>query len=297
MGELHVIDLDQPRTGYRRFLSCQVYTGPELTFIVDPGPRSTAGHLIASLKQLGVKRIDLILLTHIHLDHGGCVAEVIDAFPRAKVFCHEKGGAHVVQPGRLWQGSQKVLGDVAEMYGKPFPVPASSLVAADALYEREIQVIPTPGHAPHHLSFVHDSILFAGEAFGTTVPLVSGKLYLRPATPPRFFLEQAVESLDRLLALEREPARTAFAHWGVKDGAFHYAMSARDQLELWVELVRNLASGGMEDLEQRLFDRLMEVDPLYGQGRFDELDDDLKERERSFLGNTLAGMLGYVRDH
>jgi glyoxylase-like metal-dependent hydrolase (beta-lactamase superfamily II) len=293
--QLHVIDLDQPRTGYRKFLSCIVRRDEDLTFIVDPGPRSTAGHLLASLKQLGVKKIDLILLTHIHLDHGGCVAEVIDAFPGARVFCHEIGAKHVAYPSKLWKGSQMVLGEVAEMYGRPHPVPESCMIDAVDLELRDIQVIPTPGHAPHHVSFLHDGVLYAGEALGTTVPLPSGKLYLRPATPPKFFLEQALESLDEILALEREPRLTVFAHYGVQEGAFFYAVSAREQLKLWVDTVSELVAESTANLQQRLFDRLMEIDPLYGQGRFEDLDEDIQQRERSFLKNTLDGILGYIK--
>jgi hypothetical protein len=39
----------------------------------------------------------------------------------------------------------------------------------------------------------------------------------------------------------------------------------------------------------------MQEDPNYGQGLYDQLPDDLKARERHFLGNTLDGMLGFVR--
>jgi glyoxylase-like metal-dependent hydrolase (beta-lactamase superfamily II) len=293
--QLYLIDLDQPREGYRKFLSCIVRRDEDFTFIVDPGPRSTIGHLISSLKQLDVRKIDLILLTHIHLDHGGGVAEVIDAFPGAKVFCHEMGVKHITHPARLWKGTQAVLGEVAEMYGRPHPVPASCMIDEVDLGLRDIEVLPTPGHAPHHLSFLHEGVLYAGEAFGTTVPLASGKFYLRPATPPRFFLEQAIESLDMILALEREPRQTVFAHYGAFEGAFYYAVAARDQLVRWVDTVRALVRESNADLEQRLFERLMEIDPLYGQGLFEELDDDIKERERGFLKNTLDGMLGYLK--
>ena len=64
---------------------------------------------------------------------------------------------------------------------------------------------------------------------------------------------------------------------------------------MWVDIVRELYAEGEQDLEPRVFERLMKVDPLYGQGLFDELPDDIKLRERSFLGNTLEGLLGYIK--
>jgi len=159
-----------------------------------------------------------------------------------------------------------------------------------------IQIIPTPGHASHHVSFLFGDILFAGEAIGTRIDLDSGLPYLRPATPPKFVLDVALESLDRLLALEQEPKWTAFAHYGLTDGTFSWCRRARKQLIVWVELLRELKAKSEDNLEERFFSRLMEIDPLYGRGRFDELPKDLQERERSFLTNTVNGMLGYINE-
>ena len=52
---LHLIDLDQDLPGQRRFISCWVSLGEDLVFIVDPGPPSTADHLISRLEELGVR--------------------------------------------------------------------------------------------------------------------------------------------------------------------------------------------------------------------------------------------------
>jgi glyoxylase-like metal-dependent hydrolase (beta-lactamase superfamily II) len=237
-----------------------------------------------------------VLLTHIHLDHGGGTAALLEAFPGARWYCHESGRKHVIDPTGLWKGSQKVLGEVAEMYGPPGPLSTDSMVGDEAeLAAGGIQAIHTPGHALHHVSFVHDDVLFVGEAFGTRIPFESGALYIRPATPPRFFLDQAIGSLDRLLALDPEPAISIFAHYGQAPGAFEYARAAKAQLRRWVDAIRELAAESTDGLEQRLFDRLMREDPNYGQGLYDQLPDDLKVRERHFLTNTLDGMLGYVR--
>ena len=111
-------------------------------------------------------------------------------------------------------------------------------------------------------------ILFAGEAIGTRVELPSGKPYLRPSTPPRFMLDVALESLDTLLALDPEPKYTAFAHYGLTQETFAWCRRARKQLIVWVESIRELCGASEENLEERLFTRLMEVDPLYGRGRF-----------------------------
>jgi glyoxylase-like metal-dependent hydrolase (beta-lactamase superfamily II) len=117
--DLALIDLDQPKEGYRKFLSSWLCRADGLTFVVDPGPRSTVDHLIDELARRGVTRVDYILLTHIHIDHGGGAAELLAAFPGARLYCHPAGVRHMIEPSGLWKGSLAVLGDVAEMYGAP----------------------------------------------------------------------------------------------------------------------------------------------------------------------------------
>jgi hypothetical protein len=79
---------------------------------------------------------------------------------------------------------------------------------------------------------------------------------------------------------------------------FELLEDARDRMRTLsgtaVDTIRELKEESAEDLEPRLFEKLMDIDPLYGQGNFDQLDEDLQIRERHFLGNTLNGILGYL---
>jgi len=295
-SNLALIDLDQPREGYRKFLSSWLGGDGGLTFVVDPGPRSTAAHLIGELTRRGVTRVDYVLLTHIHIDHGGGAAELLDAFPEARLYCHPAGAKHIIEPTGLWKGSLAVLGDVAEMYGAPTPVPADRIATAEELTPHGIEPVMTPGHAVHHVSFLHGDTLFVGEAFGTRSPLPTGALYMRPATPKRFFLDQALASLDTLRALPTEPKLTAFAHYGSLPGAFAYADAAKKQLLLWVETAREAmaTTTARPELDELVFAKLQEIDPIYGQGRFDELTPEVQRRERHFLTNSLDGILGWL---
>ena len=127
--ELTLIDLDQPLIGQRRFISCWLSRQPELSFIVDPGPPATAAALVDHLRALGVEQLDLILLTHVHLDHAGATAAVLKAFPTARVVVHVRGRPHLLAPQRLWEGSQRVLGRTATVYGEPAAVPEADRAA------------------------------------------------------------------------------------------------------------------------------------------------------------------------
>lgn len=308
-ARLHLIDLDQNLPGQRRFISCWVSVSEDLVFIVDPGPPSTADLLVARLDALGISRLDFILLTHVHLDHGGCTARVLERWPAAQVVCHEKGRPHLVDPTRLWQGSRAVLGHKAEVYGEPAPVPQASLIGCDVLRGRGVETIPTPGHAAHHVAFRQGGHLFVGESAGTFSDLGGGpageQYYLRPATPPRFFPEVAQGSLERLLALDPLPERILFAHHGDFNGDIRRLLTtARDQLVLWVRVVaeileiqRGLPHSEQPEDETGLMDlcsgRLAQVDPCFARGA--ALPTDIRERELDFTRQTLRGILEHLR--
>ena len=306
---LYLIDLDQDFPGQRRFISCWVSVSDDLVFIVDPGPPSTADHLIARLEDLGVSRLDFILLTHVHLDHGGCTALILNRWPEARVVCHEKGRPHLIDPTRLWRGSREVLGHKAEVYGEPDPVPKAALADIDTLARCGVETIPTPGHAAHHVAFRYGENLFLGESAGTFSDLGAGpageEYYLRPATPPRFFPDVARDSLERLLALDPLPRRVLFAHYGEFTGDIRRLLTvARDQLILWVATadgvladLRGLPHSEQPTDQEEFMDmitvRLTRDDPHFARGV--ALPADIRERERDFTRQTLWGILGYLR--
>lgn len=289
---LQMIDLDQDLVGHRKFLSCWAWITDELTYIVDPGPRATADRVIEALRASGVRRLDFVLVSHVHLDHAGATADVLAVFPGARVICHERAREHLIDPARLWEGSLGVLGPIAETYQRPNPVPAEK-IAEWAIAERTgITIIDTPGHAAHHLSFLHGETLFVGEAAGLRIPLAD-HIYARPATPPRFRLDIALESIRRLEALSPTPRRMAYPHYGMVDDPVRLLRSAREQMVCWVKEVRQLLEETSDDIKKRVHDRMLAVDSHYAN--FVHLDDDLQAREYHYVGQTLDGMLGYVR--
>lgn len=58
--------------------------------IIDPGLTGKGDYKIGSVKKLGIdpKDIKRIIMTHTHLDHIGCLAELQQAFPEAGLWVH-----------------------------------------------------------------------------------------------------------------------------------------------------------------------------------------------------------------
>ncbi|MFA4916816.1 MAG: MBL fold metallo-hydrolase [Syntrophales bacterium] len=292
MERLSLIPLNQTLKGFRKFISTWMYTLDDLTIMVDPGPRSTVPFLVEALKKQEVKKIDYILLTHIHIDHAGGTGLLLQYYPEAQVICHPQAIRHMIAPERLWEGSRKVLGEVAEAYGEIVPVPANSLQYQEYIKtgETAITVIQTPGHASHHLCYQIGGVLFAGEVAGVTYPLDQG-LYLRIATPPVFNYEIYRNSLERIAA--RKISQICFGHYGSRQDAENVFNAAFVQLDNWLTITEKHHLARSEPFEEHVFADLLKNDR--GLVRYYELPSDIQAREKYFAINSIRGIREYLR--
>jgi glyoxylase-like metal-dependent hydrolase (beta-lactamase superfamily II) len=224
-----LVEIKQSMPGFDHFFGSWICQD-DVNIVVDVGPANTAIQLTESLNSIGLDRVDYVLLTHLHIDHCGGLAELLDHYPMARVICHGNGLEYLSDPSKLWMGSLAVLGEIAEAYGPPKPVARERLIPHTASDLEDLVVIETPGHAAHHLSFCYRNRLFVGEAGGNYL-VVEGKEYLRPATPPRFFFDACVKSVDKLLSMEDQPI--CYAHFDRAESSHRLLRSFRDQLILW----------------------------------------------------------------
>jgi len=294
MGEdLYLITLCPPVTGFENFIGAWAYTG-EKKFLVDVGPSVTSGSLFKALQTLGIHTLDYILLTHIHLDHAGGIGEMARFFPTTPIICHKIGIPHLIDPTRLWEGTLKTLGSVGKAYGSVMPVSAERFVDASLFESDFIKVLITPGHAAHHVSYLTGKNLFAGETGGVCLELPFGHIYLRPATPPRLFLDTAVESIDQLLA--HNPAVINYGHYGSRKNAVKMLKMHKGQLLHWEQVISNvMRHTEAEFFEETCLKNLLKSDPFLKN--FSSLDGAVQERELGFLKNSIRGFLGYLQSH
>jgi glyoxylase-like metal-dependent hydrolase (beta-lactamase superfamily II) len=291
---LFLIDLDAPMEGFRKFIGTWLYRKNAVTLLVDPGPASSVPILVEHLKGLGVETIDRVLLTHIHLDHAGGTGRLLTHFPRAHVICHPRGIPHLVAPQKLWEESRRVLGAVADIYGELVPVPASNIscpgtVGVGGL---SIEIIETPGHAPHHLSFRVGDILFAGEVGGVYVPLDRG-FHCRPATPPPFHHPIFQDSIRKLASLD--VSLICLGHHGARPDGRELFERARRQLDFWVDTVERHRKKDSKPFEEAVLADLIANDP--DMTNWQALPGDIRARERTFCLNSIRGIRGYLTNN
>lgn len=289
---LYLIDLDLPLAGFRKFISTWLYTAPGLTLVVDPGPTATMPALTTALEKRGIDRLDYILLTHIHADHAGGTGLLARQYPDARIICQPQGIRHLIDPAKLWAGTQKTLGDIAAAYGRIEAVPADRISYDKRIEQGDfvIEAFETPGHAPHHLCFRLGVVLFAGEVAGVIYPFDDGNLYHRPATPPVFDYEISRRSLIRASALEA--SLVCIGHYGCPQDRQTLFTSALDQLANWLMIVREAVERETNMPEEEIFADILKRDA--GISRFQDLPRDIQIRERYFCANSIRGMREYL---
>lgn len=299
-ASIHRIELPGPWPGCTTFLSPWLITlvenSTQTNILVDPGPACSIRHLIQILDKFEIKTLDWILLTHVHIDHAGGVGLLLsEAYPSAKVVVHNRGYKHLVNPETLWQASLSTLGRLADVYGKIHPVPQNNLVNASTINEpiHGIHILDTPGHASHHLSYLlplenqvgNQKVLFTGEAAGIFCNFPDlNTFYMRPATPPKFFFETSMRSLDLLASTG--PTIVCCGHYGFSGKGEIILESHKEQLKRWKRIIDTHRQSEISTILNHLFDK---DHLLHCYARF---DDALKQREKYFLTNSVKGFLG-----
>jgi glyoxylase-like metal-dependent hydrolase (beta-lactamase superfamily II) len=215
--------------------------------IVDCGPSSSLDGL---LEGLGDEQPERLLLTHIHLDHAGGAGKLVERWPDLEVWVHERGAPHVADPSKLVASATRLYGDDMErLWGEIVPVPEENLrVLRGGERIGDWRVEYTPGHASHHVSFLHEptGIAFPGDTAGVRIPPAG--LVLAPTPPPDIDLEAWSRSID-LIAGWR-PERLAVTHFGLWEDVEAQLAELRDALDRMTGWAREL--GDREAFAERV---------------------------------------------
>jgi glyoxylase-like metal-dependent hydrolase (beta-lactamase superfamily II) len=230
-----VRDIDVLHLGVPLVICCHVLDD----VIVDPGPESTLDTLLEELGDFVPARI---LLTHIHLDHAGAAGALAQRWPEVEVWVHERGARHMLDPSRLMASAQRIYGDDMErLWGDMHPVPEERLrVLSGGERIGPWRVEYTPGHASHHVSYLHEDsgIALVGDVAGCRIG--DGPI-LPPTPPPDVDLEAWHRSLR--VVSEWSPSRLAITHFGTWDDVPSHLATMHDALDRWAEVSQRTDEG------------------------------------------------------
>jgi glyoxylase-like metal-dependent hydrolase (beta-lactamase superfamily II) len=238
--------IDVRHLGRERVIACWELDG----VLIDPGPTTTMQNLIEALNG---EEPRALLLTHIHLDHAGAAGSLVRRWPELPVYVHERGARHLADPTKLLNSAELLYGDQMErLWGEVAPVPEANLHSLSGGEEvLGFRVAYTPGHASHHVSYLHPP---SGRAFGGDVAAVRippSDFVLPPTPPPEIDLEIWEDSIERIL--DWEPESLGITHFGQVDDPEAHLELVRERLREHGQLARELSS---EQFERRLRERL-----------------------------------------
>jgi glyoxylase-like metal-dependent hydrolase (beta-lactamase superfamily II) len=179
--------------------------------IIDPGPTSCLDTLI---DRLGPVEPRALLLTHIHLDHAGATGALCRRYPRLKVYVHERGAPHLVDPSKLLASAARLYGDhMDELWGEMVPVPEDRITVLRGGETVEgFRVAYTPGHASHHVCYLHEEAgdAYVGDMAGVRIP--PNPDTLAPTPPPDIDVEAWLDSLHTIASWN--PQSLGLTHFG-----------------------------------------------------------------------------------
>ena len=280
--------------GFKNIICSYVIKASKIT-LVESGPTSSVPKLVSGLKELDIPFGDVqcLAITHVHLDHGGGAGTLLKLLPNAKVLVHPRGMPHLINPERLWQSAQIVLGFVSEIFGEPEPVQKERIIpVTEGIFDlgegAKLKVTETIGHASHNLSYQEsfNKGVFPGDAAGTYFPEFD---VVVPTTPPPFHLESALASLDKLISLE--PSVLYYSHFGIASDAVQRLKDYKLQLELWAKI----AEEGVKENQslEEIRDRIIAEDNVMTQ-----IVDFVKAHHiysKTVLENCVKGFIEYAK--
>jgi glyoxylase-like metal-dependent hydrolase (beta-lactamase superfamily II) len=201
--------------------------------LFDCGPASTLLTLERRLREHGLALTDIrhLLLSHIHLDHAGAAGTIARRHPDLTVWVSPVGAPHLVDPSRLERSARRLYGEMFDpLWGELLPVPEEQVRVADG----DVlgwDAFPTIGHASHHVSYMRDGTLLAGDACGVRIPPGD---YVLPVSPPPDLDVVGWHATANEIR-RRSPDRIALIHFGVKEDVAAHLNRFDNELDTWVE--------------------------------------------------------------
>lgn len=231
----------------------------EKKVLVDSGPSSSASVVLDGIRQVGVRPEDInyIIVSHIHLDHGGGAGVLLKHMPQAQVVVHHKGAKHLMAPAELLDSSIEALGaEIIAQQGEVVPIEPHRLKLVhgnDTIRLSEKQVldfIDAPGHAPHELCIYErrNGGLFVGDALGLN--LAGGRVLLQCHPPPSFNPQVCISTIERLKGLNA--TSVYFAHFGA-------ANKVQETLQLAIDKLRSYHTLMAKAVEDNTLDKAAEA--------------------------------------
>jgi glyoxylase-like metal-dependent hydrolase (beta-lactamase superfamily II) len=235
--------------------------------VVDCGTTLAVPLIVEALtrRNLELAQVSAIIATHIHLDHAGGAGALLAQCPRATLYVHYVGAAHLIDPAKLSNAATSIYGEelFGNRYGVIVPAPAERVVAVEDGFElqlagRVLRFYDTPGHARHHCCIWDEKSrgVFAGDAFGIGYKELRStekhEPFLFPTSSPAAFDPAAMET-SIMKMMELAPDYLYITHYGPVVAAPAAVARLLDQVRGFAALLPLLPGLSHDQLAARVF--------------------------------------------
>jgi len=251
--EPNIYYLDSRKIGSFGVSGIYIVVGDGLT-LIETGTSLIAPNILEAVREIGYHERDIkrSIVTHIHLDHAGATGWLVQRIPNMKVYVHERGARHLLDPSKLIRNAETVYGNldnILALHGEILPIPDESLFPVSNMELNigggiSLKIFETPGHAPHHICLFEPETgcLFSGEALGHYIPELE---LLSPAVaPPGFDLEASKKTLQKIR--EFNPRTICFSQFGQHRDPIFVIEESERQMDYYYELITTRLEQGSD---------------------------------------------------
>ena len=279
---------DLQPNGEQEFITIYILLDDKIT-LIETGPACSHSNLVEGINKAGIalSEIDFIVPTHIHLDHFGGGGHIMQVCENAKAIVHPKAARHVSNIDKWWSGSLDFLGEVAKLYDKPLPIPESRIISAENGFEAKLgkttlKALHTPGHAPHHITWINNNSAFVGDSLGLWYKEIDKAF---PVTPGYYRHDLALQSIIAMSELNLK--EIYYTHFGPRSssGVFEQILN---EFQTWMKIIQK---GVYESLSSKEI-----LDILFSKQEGLKLTD-IKHgiHQRNTHLGSVEGMMGWIK--
>ncbi len=213
------------------------------TALVDAGTAHNVRDVQKAFNNLKIEiaKIDYMIITHEHYDHGAGAAQLLEKMPKAKIFASEPTCKVLKQPQEIHEKTQKYYGEAKALVSPYPPVKEVSAIKEGNKLDLGngviLEVIDLKGHTPGSIGLLEHKTktLFAGDA--VCVYNEQTDFYLPPSYPDLFDYQTYQSSLKKMLAMDFD--YLCLGHFGTlkQPKAKQVIKTASEVAQGWKEII------------------------------------------------------------
>jgi len=213
------------------------------TAMIDAGTANSVKDIQKSFTNLKIdpSRIDYLIITHEHYDHGAGAAPLLEKMPKAKVFASEPASRVLMNPKETHEKDMRYAGPMGALIGPYSQIKDVAIVKEHDRFDLGngvvLEVIDLKGHTPGGIGLLEHKTrtLFAGDA--VCIYNEQTDFYIPPSAADLFDYDTYQTTLKKILAMDFD--YLCLGHFGTlrQPKAKQVVKKASEVAQGWKEII------------------------------------------------------------